>query len=717
MRNLTKLLQNKFNEMCATGILYRSTVTGEELWELWMKGFGNDPIFRSTDSSVHNCNYCHSFFRQYGNIISLDSNLNIVSIWDDWDKVSSEYKESARLVSEKLRSSGIRDIFVETYSYLSNPRTPFESNPKRDQSTFKLGVESNVKYYNQDDVDRWPNSPIKVGDVITFEHLFLSIPRKFISFGSQSKESEMAVVRQLKEVFERGLVEIPLDVFELVRDLESQGSLLNGESYMKSILLAINCSKEFNEIPQEKRDFWLWNKTVKLGPAVAFRNSAIGTLMIDIAEGTKSIEDCCKSFNYKVDPANYMKASAPITKKQIQEAKEFVEKNGYSDSLVRRCATIDDINASEILHLSQDAASTKTIISVFDSIKSDKPTKSSKDSFDKAPEISIEDFLNNIIPGSTGVEVYLTRKHKNNFVTLLTSENKNSKPIFKWSNNFSWTYTGNLTGKSQITQTVKSFGGFVDAPFRYSIMWNSENDATNCDLDAHAYTPRDEHIYYGSYKNTPSPKTKGMLDIDIITPGNKVAVENIFWKDMSTVSDGTYIFEINNFNGGNNRGASAEIIINGDSYQYAIPNKIIGKHRIASITIKNQEVVKIDHSSYLINSDEKVETIYGLDTAEFHKVSLLCLSPNYWNDSVGNKHYFFMLSGAKAPEDIRSLHNEFLIKDLYDHRKVMEVLGNQLKVKSDPGQLSGLGFNATVRDEVVVRVSKDNNKNVYKVKF
>lgn len=717
MKELTKLLQNKFNEMCATGVLFRSTVNGEDLWSLWMKGFGEDPIFRSTESSVHNCNYCHSFFRQYGNIISLDSNLNIVSIWDDWNIVPQEYKESARLVSEKLKSSSIRDIFVETYSYLDNPRTPFESSPKRDQSTFKLGVEKNVKHYYQEDIDRWPNSPIKVGDVITFDHLFLTIPRNFISFSYESKESKMASVRQLKEVFERGLVEIPLEVFELVRDLESQGSLLNGESYKKSIQLAINCSTEFNSIPQEKRNSWLWSKTVKLGPAVAFRNSAIGTLMVDIAEGTKDLGECCKAFNYKVDPANYMKASAPITKKQIQEAKEFVEKNGYSDSLIRRCATIDDINASEILHSSQDASLTKTVISVFDSIKSDKSTKPSKSTFDKAPEISIEDFLNQVVPGSTGVEVYLTKKHKNNFVTLLTSENKDSKPIFKWSNNFSWTYTGNLTGKSQITQTVKSFGGFVDAPFRYSIMWNSDNDATQCDLDAHAYTPRGEHIYYGSYKNTPSPQTKGMLDIDIITPGNKVAVENIFWKDMSTVSDGTYVFEINNYNSGLNRGASAEIIINGDAYQYEIPNRIVGNITIASVIIKNKEVVRIEHSNYLINSDEKVETIYGLDTAEFHKVNLLCLSPNYWNDNIGNKHYFFMLSGAKAPEDIRSLHNEFLIKDLYDHRKVMEVLGNQLKVKSDPGQLSGLGFNATVRDEVIVRVLKDSNKSIYKVKF
>ena len=73
-----------------------------------------------------------------------------------------------------------------------------------------------------------------------------------------------------------------------------------------------------------------------------------------------------------------------------------------------------------------------------------------------------------------------------------------------------------------------------------------------------------------------------------------------------------------------------------------------------------------------------------------------------------------MLSGAKAPEKIRSLHNEFLVQELYDHRKVMEVLGNQLKVESTEGQLSGLGFNSTVRDEVILRID---NKRLIKVKF
>ena len=75
-----------------------------------------------------------------------------------------------------------------------------------------------------------------------------------------------------------------------------------------------------------------------------------------------------------------------------------------------------------------------------------------------------------------------------------------------------------------------------------------------------------------------------------------------------------------------------------------------------------------------------------------------------------------MLDGAKAPRAIRGFHNEFLTADLLDHRKVMEVLGQTQQVESTNGQLSGLGFNATVRDEMVVRVSGGDNC-IFKIKF
>ena len=75
-----------------------------------------------------------------------------------------------------------------------------------------------------------------------------------------------------------------------------------------------------------------------------------------------------------------------------------------------------------------------------------------------------------------------------------------------------------------------------------------------------------------------------------------------------------------------------------------------------------------------------------------------------------------MLDNCKTDVSLRSFHNEYLNSDLLDHRKVMEVLGTQSMIEPSKKQLSGLGFNSTVRDEVIVKVS-GSFKRTLKIKF
>ena len=60
MKELNKKLQERLNEMVLTGHLFRSTVSGEQIWNAYLEGFGKDPVYRDPSSSVHNCNLCHN---------------------------------------------------------------------------------------------------------------------------------------------------------------------------------------------------------------------------------------------------------------------------------------------------------------------------------------------------------------------------------------------------------------------------------------------------------------------------------------------------------------------------------------------------------------------------------------------------------------------------------------------------------------------------------
>ena len=72
MTEFQKEIQKQLNKLAKTGKLYRSNVSGNEVWDMYIAGFEKDPIFRDPNSSEHNCNLCKNFIRRYGNIVAIN---------------------------------------------------------------------------------------------------------------------------------------------------------------------------------------------------------------------------------------------------------------------------------------------------------------------------------------------------------------------------------------------------------------------------------------------------------------------------------------------------------------------------------------------------------------------------------------------------------------------------------------------------------------------
>jgi hypothetical protein len=710
MKTLTTLLQAQFDKMCNTNQLFRSSVSGHDLWTMYLANFeeGDDPIFRDPASSSHNCNYCKNFIRRYGNIVAIDVDGKLMSMFDV--EVEKEYTASFKTMSKALQTNPIQDVFIETLNELRP--LGYESKLSKTQTTYKLGLGYNIKRYTAEEAAKF--GVVRANETKTFHHFSLEIPARFIYTGSSSIESLTAAVRDRYSVFKRAIQELPVDTLALVSDLINQGSLLDGDAHLHSVRQMIELKKEAHNlfVKTELRDSWYWSKAYLMDDRTAkFKNTLIGVLCTELAEGLE-LNKACQNWNKRVDPVNYMKAVAPVTQRQIEEAQKFVEENGYVESFDRRFATIDDIKVSEILHSNMGDGELKSV-SIFDKVKSSPSTRHKRAEFDKLEEVSIEKFMTDILPGCTSVEAFLDAKAEGNMVTLTTANVEESKPIFKWSNNYSWTYKGNIAGKSQIKEEVKSKGGKVDGVLRFSMMW-ADGDGDNSDLDLHCIEPNGGmHIYFG-YKR--SDKTGGNLDIDITQPNGKLSVENITYPTLAKMLDGKYQLFIRQYSDRGSKGFSAEIEFNGEVYSYSYPKAVRGDVQIAEVTLRKGEFT-IEHKLTPTESSGVIKEIYGLNSGQLHKVNLVCLSPNHWNgQGVGNKHYFFMLDGCKTSDPVRSFHNENLIQDLLDHRKVMEVLGTTNMLEPTDTQLSGLGFNATVRDELVVKLS-GTHKRMLKIKF
>jgi hypothetical protein len=701
-------IHEKFTEMSKSGKLFRVALSGHAVWDLYLASFSSedDPIFRDPESSVHNCNHCNNFIRRYGNIVSIDENFKMVTMFDV-DVQEEEYRNTAKVLTEAILASKISEVFFETFDSLN--KLPYESCSKSN-SVYRLGTDKNVKRYTREEAEKF--GVVKPNEIRTFNHFYLDVPKTFVSTNGDSTETIMASYRAAKEVFQRGMEEISLDTLVLVKDLIIQGSLLDGQTHLYKVEEFIPLKEKYNSLPKEDQNNWCWAISYKYKLA-KFKGELIGTLCSELSEGAE-LNKACQDWNRRVDPANYMKVTAPITGRQIEEAKKFVEENDYIESFDRRFANMNDIKVSEILHSNIGKDEIKTV-SIFDGVKSTS-TRHKRNEFEGVEEVSIEKFMKDILPTCTSVEAFLTNAQSGNMVSLTTANNPDSKGIFKWNNNYSWTFNGNLAGKSQIKEAVKLAGGNVEGILNFRLAWNDGDGKDQSDLDAWATEPNGKRIGFStdfrSSRGNRSPMS-GQLDVDNTNPGGKLAVENITWINKNKMGDGVYKLWVNQYSSRNSQGFKAEIEFGGDVYTYSYDKAVSNNVNVAEITLKNGEFT-IKH---LLPETTASRDIYGLETNQFHKVNLVCLSPNHWGvNNVGNKHYFFMLDGCKSPSSIRSFHNENLASDLLEHKKVMEVLGATNMISPADKQLSGLGFNATVNDELIVKLG-GNFKRTLKIKF
>lgn len=706
-------LQNNFNKNLATkDKLFRVDIDGRNLYDLYINSFKDDPIWRDPESSFHNCNTCSNFLRRYGNIVAIDDDMSIVTLFSNYER-ADEYGIVFAKLDHHLKNLPIKGVFIETFDVLNN--LPYDR-CKRNDTEFQLGTVSNTKVYTKEEANAYEQKTIP-GEVYVFEHLNVKVPAKFISIGSSmgsaSVESLVGIENQKHQVFQRFMEEIELGTIDLALELIQQGSLLDANQFEGVLNVARKLKEEYDE--QTNKPNWLWWKSASIKEATAkFKNTLMGVFLTELQ--SIDINDACKNWNKRVDPANYHKAKAPITKAQIEAAKKFVEQNGFENSFSRVTVGATDINVSEILHINRESSIKP--VSIFDDVK---PTVSKKKpSFDGIEEVSIDKFMSDILPNVTRVQAFVENRHEGNFVTLTKPSISESKPILKWDNGFSWTFKGNLAGKSQIKEEVARKGGNVKGVLNFRLAWNMKGvlEGDSSDLDAWAKEiPGGAIGYSTSYRagrGKRSPRS-GQLDVDNMNPRGKIAVENITWTDLSKMKDGVIALWVNQYSARNSKGFEAEIEFDGEIFHYTWHKPIPSKRniRVAEITIENKKF-SIKH---LIPHTNSSKEIWGIGTGEFHDVSLLSLSPNHWGENkVGNKHYMFMLKGCKPEGMIRSFHNEHLIEELKPHRKTLEVLGSKNMVQASDNTLAGIGFNSTVKDEVILKLEGNFNRTI-KIKF
>ena len=660
--------------------LFEVEVDKDELWNTYLASFpeGTNPIYR--ERTEHDCSCCRSFIKNIGAAVSIKDG-EISTIWDV-DLNGSFYQVVADAMSSYVRSKAVSDVYL----------SPFAN----------LGVKQN-------------HETVENGTVITYDHFYVTVPLNCINTTRDTLGTVLGNYRSTKDVFKRSLDELTVDSVLTVLELTAQKSLYKGEEWVAALTEFLKYKREYEALSTDKaKDLYAWEKSITAGPVIGrIRNHSIGTLLVDISND-EDLDVAVKKYEKIVAPTNYKRPNAIFTKKMLEDAQKTVTELGYMDSLPRRFATLDDITINNILFSNKDAAKRiEGADDIFASMASEISVNPKK--FSKVEEISIEDFIDKVLPTTTDLEVLVENKHAANMVSLIAPENKDVKTMFKWNNGFSWAYTGNITD-SMMKQNVKNAGGNVDGVLRFSIQWN-EDGKDNYDLDAHCIEPTGNEIYYGYCRKPNTSNLGGQLDVDIIHPDGDVAVENITWAVKSKMKPGVYKFFVHQYSGSNNNGFRAEIEFDGQIYSFDYSKKMRFGERVnvAEVTMHPDGSFTIKE---LLPSTSSTREIWGVKTNQFVPVSVVCYSPNYWDkqDGIGNKHYFFMLKDCVNAEIPNGFFNEFLKQELVQHKRVFEALGAKMRVKDTNDQLSGLGFSSTLRNELIVKV-KGQTERTLKIKF
>ena len=656
--------------------MYETDIDKDELWEVYLSSFPEETNKMYRKRREYDCGHCRNFIKTIGGAVAIVDG-KIHTIWEiDTDDV----------------------VFQPVVDAL---RTYVESKPIKDiwrHFTNTVGVKSTNEYTEDKQIIKWT-------------HMYTPIPERLLERKSDIPTVK-AKVRDRKNVFKRSLDEITEEAVDTVLELIASNTLYRGQEWERVLKDFRKYQREYNGLSDEEKDTYTWTKAMTIGDVIGrIRNHSIGTLLVNISE-SMDLDNAVKAYENVVAPANYKRPKAIFTKKMLEDAKKTVTDLGYMDSLQRRFARLDDITVNNILFCNRDAAPRiQGGLDIFDEMSKEVAVNPKK--FSKVEEISAEKFVSDVLPTAKELEVLFENRHKKNMVSLIAPVNKDAKNMMKWSNPFSWAYTGNMTD-SEMKERVKNAGGAVDGVLRFSIQWNAGKDWNRDDFDAHCKTPC-QHIFFSHMVDH---VTRGRLDVDVINPEKgKPAVENITWADKSKMVDGDYDFFVHNYchNNGTS-GFTAEIEFDGQIYEFEYDQPLRQGQNVpvATVTLKDGVFTIKEKLPSTTSSRE----IWGINTNQFVPVTVMCYSPNYWDEQtgIGHKHYLFMLNGCVNEDTPNGFFNEFLKQELVQHKRVFEALGSKMHVADDPNQLSGIGFSSTKRDDVIVKV-KGATERVLKIKF
>lgn len=644
----SRAVHNQFVEMSKSELYL---VRADNLFEKYLAAYPADanPIFRKR--TVYDCQCCKRFVKKLGKVVTIVDG-KLVTVWDNLN-LPEPFKCVSKAMGDIVRDSQIESLF--------------RSKERKYSVEFNFDTLTNERH----------------------DHFYGEIAKRHFS---AAPETLIGDAHTTYQVLQRGLDEFKDADVKEVLELIEQNQLYKGQDFKTSIEQFRLLMKGYKEAGKSK--LYVWSNLNS--PHARFRNTAIGSLFIDLAEG-KTVEQAVKSYETKVAPMNYKRPTATITQSMVEKAVETLNSLGLSGAIQRRFAKLSDVSVNEVIFVDNESKSKMKdgiTLLLMPNVKA--TTIDPK----KAIPITADKFVKEVLPQTAELQVFLENRHQGNFLSLTTAVNPNEVNLFKWDNPFAWSYDGDVT--DSVKQRVKSAGGNINCKLRVSLSWFNGDD-----LDLHCAAPGGIDV---GFQNK-----MGILDVDMNAgyATTRTPVENLAFNSLR---DGLYQVYVQQYRQREtvDVGFAIELEYAGVVHQFSHPKAAKDRIDCFRFTIQKGELLNFEPANCLVGGKSSQEK-WGVKTETLVPVVAVMNSPNHWDaKQVGAKHLIFALKNCKNPNPARGIYNEYLRGDLEQHRKVFEVLGNKTKCAVTDEQVSGIGFTAGRNDSLTVVVD---NKRLYTINF
>jgi len=366
--------------------LFLVDIGASNLFEIYLNSFP------AADRQYHNCNTCKGFIRKYGRLVAVDPAGQLVSAcWPDSDAVPQLYRPAFAAMRAAVLSGKIDRQFLSSQD---------------EWGKHELGGWSHFALYPPQSI-RYDKKP-----------------------GLNANQA-MALAKQNYGTLSHGLADYPREIVAQAVNLLQADALYRAEKVLGPAQFLLQLHDDIAAAGRDSRarSNLIWRAVVNAPKGFCTpRGSMVGTLMDDIKAG-KSVDMVARGFAAKMNPNRYQRPTAAPAAGNILQAEKIVAELGIANSLRRRFARLEDLDALWLPKPLNDNTP-EPALSVFAGLMPKKTTPKTPDLEAPVQAITFEKFRRTVLPNALRIQAYMESQISG--IALLTAADPDAPPIIQW---------------------------------------------------------------------------------------------------------------------------------------------------------------------------------------------------------------------------------------------------------------------------------------------